>query len=187
MGFEQQHRLQQYQFGNKIIVQKPLPAPAALSTLTKENEGIEALALLSHNTYIALTENARDANDNIVGYIVNIKANNWQPFTLKATGDFRPTDLAVLSEKHLMLLERSYSVLGGTEARLSLINRKDIIPNATVTATELARFDNTSGIDNMEGLSIISNRKGAADIFLISDDNFNPLQKTILVWLKYEH
>lgn len=186
VGFEQQHRLQQYQFGNTIIAQKPLPAPATLSTLTKENEGVEALAPLSHNTYVALTENARDTNNNIVGYIVDIKTNNWQPFTLKATGDFRPTDVAVLNEKQLMLLERSYSILGGTEARLSLINRADIKPDATITSTELARFDNTSGIDNMEGLSITQNRKGAADIFLISDDNFNPLQKTILVWLKYQ-
>lgn len=187
VGFEQQHRLQQYQFGNTIIAQKSLPAPAALSTLTKENEGIEALAPLSHNTYVALTENARDTSNNIIGYIVDIKTNNWQPFTLKATGDFRPTDLAILNKKYLLLLERSYSVFGGTEARLSLINRGDIKPDAIITTTELARFDADSGIDNMEGLSITQNRNGTADIFLISDDNFNPLQKTILVWLKYAH
>ena len=56
-------------------------------------------------------------------------------------------------------------------------------PGAVLETTELARFNNKSDIDNMEGMDVIHNKDGSKDIFLISDDNFNPLQHTILVWL----
>ncbi len=183
VGFEQHHRIAQYRFGKTIVLEKTFPAPPELEHITKENEGIEALVPLSHDTVFALTENARDANKNILGYIVNTKTKKWQTLALQPTENFSPTDIASLNKKYLILLERSYGLLDGMEARISLINRADIKPDALIKTTELAQLDSDSGIDNMEGISITQNRNGSADIFLISDDNFNPMQNTIVVWL----
>ena len=49
------------------------------------------------------------------------------------------------------------------------------------TRTQLAAFESASGIDNMEGLSIWTDRKGRVRMALISDDNFNLIQRTLLM------
>ena len=183
IAFEQRHRLGFYQLGDNITPEKTLPAPAELKLLTKPNGGIEALTKLSTDKLLAITEAAKDGHGNIVGYIVDTKKETWERLTLKPTGDFKPTELAVLDRKYLILLERSYKPLNGVKIRISLIKRSDIKPKAILETMELARFNNQSGIDNMEGMDVIRKSDGTKDILLISDDNFNPLQHTILVWL----
>jgi hypothetical protein len=51
------------------------------------------------------------------------------------------------------------------------------------SAEELAAFGPLSGIDNMEGLAVAPGPGGALTLWLVSDDNFNPPQRTILVAL----
>ena len=126
VAFEQQHRIGLYQLGETITLEKTLLAPKALSLMTKENKGIEGLVMFASNRLLAITEGVKNGEGNTMGYIVDIKKGEWQPLALKPTGAFRPTELAVLSKKHLLLLERSYSPVNGLEARISTINRADI-------------------------------------------------------------
>lgn len=183
IGFEQHHRIGLYQLGKKIENIKIFPAPEEMTHLNEPNQGIEALAELAPNRLLALTETPRDDTENPMGYIVDLKTGAWQKLYLKKTDAFRPTELAAFDDKHLLLLERSYGVLNGMEARISLIKRSDIRPDAVLETTELARFDDHTDIDNMEGIATLKNKDGSTDILLISDDNFNPVQQTILVLL----
>lgn len=183
VGFEQRHRIGFYEFGDTINLEKTLPAPAELNVLTKPNTGIEALTKLSPHQLLAITEGVKDEQGNIISYLVDLKKENWARLALKPTGNFKPTELAVLDLKYIALLERSYNPIDGVKVRISLIKRKDIQPGAVLETIELARFSKESGIDNMEGMDVIRNSDGTRDLLLISDDNFNPLQHTILVWL----
>jgi len=183
IGFEQLHRIALYQLGKESEKEKTFSAPAELSELTKPNEGIEALTQISADKLLALTESAKDESGNTIGYIVDMKSGEWQKLALRKKDAFRPTELAILDEKHLLLLERSYGLFNGLEVRISLISRADIRAGAVLQTKELGRFDHQSDIDNMEGMDVIRNKDGSTDIFLISDDNFNPLQHTLLVWL----
>ena len=45
----------------------------------------------------------------------------------------------------------------------------------------LAQFDNSAPIDNMEGVSVERRKDGKMILTLISDDNFNAFQRTVLL------
>jgi hypothetical protein len=45
----------------------------------------------------------------------------------------------------------------------------------------LVQGDQAYEIDNMEGLSVHRDARGKTVLTLISDDNFNPLQRTVLL------
>ena len=49
------------------------------------------------------------------------------------------------------------------------------------TVTELAAFESESGIDNMEGIALWRDAKGALRLSLISDNNFNVIQRTLFM------
>lgn len=184
IAFEQFHRLARYTPGGVPQLQRSWPAPAELKKLAKPNEGFEAVVALTDTRAFALAENAPDEVGNHTGYLVNLLNGRTEKLKLKATETFHPTDLTTLPNGDLLLLERSYSVLGGVAARISLLKKVEIVPNTLLVPTELARLASGSGVDNMEGIAALPAKSGETDIFLLSDDNFNPLQKTILVWLK---
>ena len=56
-----------------------------------------------------------------------------------------------------------------------------IKPGALVDGPELLVADLNQQIDNMEGLSVHRAADGALVLTLISDDNFSPLQGTLLL------
>lgn len=181
VAFEQTHRLVHYNIdlAKKPFIYRTRNAPDDVATLLPANSGIEAMVQLDKDRFFVLSEGSRDPVGNLRGYIVNTD-NKWELLNLKATEEFLPTDMAMLPSGDVVLLERSYRVLSGVKMRLSLIKKSDIAPGAIITTQELARMDGGMGIDNMEGITV-ERGKGGTSLLLISDDNFNPLQNTILV------
>ena len=57
----------------------------------------------------------------------------------------------------------------------------EVKPGARITGEVLGRFDMGYEIDNMEGLGVTRSAAGEILLTLISDDNFSPLQRTILL------
>lgn len=182
VSFEQDHRLVHYDFGDKPYIFRTHSIPESVTSLiTHRNKGIEAIAPLDDKRMIALAEDSRDPEGNLRGWIIEEK--QWNVFTLKATEAFSPTDIAVLPNGDALLLERSYSIFGGMMARISQIKKDDLKAGAVIETKELARFGSGSGIDNMEGFTLLPGKDGAMTLLLISDDNSNPLQNTLLVSL----
>jgi hypothetical protein len=60
-----------------------------------------------------------------------------------------------------------------------------LAPGATVDGTELMFADMGYQIDNLEGLSISRADNGDVLFTLVSDDNFSPLQRTILLQFQF--
>ena len=54
-------------------------------------------------------------------------------------------------------------------------------PGATVHAEELARLASPYTVDNLEGLAATKGPRGETLLWLVSDDNFNPFQRTLLL------
>ena len=48
-------------------------------------------------------------------------------------------------------------------------------------AEELARLASPYAVDNLEGLAATKGPRGETLLWLISDDNFNPLQRNLLL------
>jgi hypothetical protein len=61
-----------------------------------------------------------------------------------------------------------------------------IKPGALVDGAELITADMGQQIDNMEALSVHRDSGGALVLTLISDDNFSPLQRTLLLQFTLE-
>jgi hypothetical protein len=178
--FEQRHRIWRYDGpGNPFLsAAHPVRTPAAMATLPK-NEGIEAAVFLGADRMLLLSEGGRTASGDLQGWIGAGK--RWQPLTLAATGEFVPTDLSMLPNGDVLLLERSYSLLAGAGARLSILPIASIAPGARLAGREIAVIRPPLTVDNFEDVAARKAADGATLIYIMSDDNQNLLERTLLL------
>ncbi|MEM7653371.1 MAG: esterase-like activity of phytase family protein, partial [Pseudomonadota bacterium] len=109
-------------------------------------------------------------------------------------GDYRPVDAVALPNRHqILLLERAFSVFGGFRSRLSLIDvAPEVLCGSNQGATDqaplpsrvLATLNDLIPAENYEGLALRESERGLY-IFLISDDNQNFIQRTLLIQLRW--
>ena len=79
------------------------------------------------------------------------------------------------------MLLRDYIPLIGVSIRLHRYRLgEDGFPDPA-TREDLAAFESSGGIDNMEGIALWTDADGRTRLALISDDNYNALQRTLLV------
>ncbi|NWH07718.1 MAG: esterase-like activity of phytase family protein [Alphaproteobacteria bacterium] len=185
VGFEQRHRIGLYRFAAEGMAAKPrimdVPAPLGDAPL---NNGLEALCALPDGRIIAVTEELLDKAGNTLGAILPPPGARGAAatFSLTRDGDYSPTDLALLPEGDLMLLERRFSPATGVGMRLRRIATKDLEGSGPARGEVVAELNMTFAIDNMEGLSARADEEGRTLLYVVSDDNFNaPIQRTILL------
>ena len=143
-----------------------------------DNGGIEAMAPLKNNSIFLLSENLIHPDDKIAGYLLS--DNKLKKVYVKKNGSFKPTDMSSLPEGNILLLERSFSPLRGASARISIIKYEDLKPNSVILPLTLDTLKPPMVVDNFEGISFLKLNDGGYYIFILSDDNFNFLQKTLL-------
>lgn len=148
----------------------------------ENNAGLEALATLPDGRLIAVTEGFDARGFTVV--VVNQRG-RVAIGRLPKPSRHQVTGADVGPDGRFYLLLRDYSIVRGVSIRLL---RYRLGPNGLPdpeSATPLAAWESASGIDNMEGVSVFRDGDdGPVTVWLISDDNFNPLQRTILVALK---
>ena len=69
-------------------------------------------------------------------------------------------------------------------ARLARIAGGAIVPGAVLEGVEIARLSLPLTVDNFEGLAVRRDAAGGLLVYLVSDDNFNPLQRTLLLMFR---
>ena len=92
--------------------------------------------------------------------------------------------MALLPNGDLLLLERRFSMLAGVGMQMRLIEKDDIVPGALVDGPVLIHVGQRYSIDNMEGLAVREDSNGDLLIYAISDNNFNMLQRTLLLMFR---
>ncbi|MDP6621402.1 MAG: esterase-like activity of phytase family protein [Alphaproteobacteria bacterium] len=178
VSFERRHRIWLYPGAKPHkSVPQALPPPPGLGRAPR-NGGIEALAPLPGGGLLVLTEGLAAAGG-LRGW--HYDGQNWLALIYQTTGQFKPTDLAALPGGGFMVLERRYTTLGGPAARLQII--AGITPGAPLIGREIATMALPLTVDNMGGLAVVPTAAGLA-VYLLSDDNFHPLQRTLL--MKFE-
>jgi len=172
VGFEQDHRLWRY----PTLAGRPSPveAPAGLAD-APANGGLEALARLDDGRILALTEELA-VPGGTRGWVG--APGRWQTLTLAVDGGFAATAAAVLPGGDVLVLQRRFPPVG---ARVLRIDAAAIKPGAILRGDELARLEGTDTVDNMEGIAARRGANGETLIYLLSDDNFSPLQQTLLM------
>ena len=176
VAFERDHRLLRYLPG--ILVPERLPHPEELAS-APANGGIEGLTFLKDGRLFAVAEELTRGG-RAVGWISD--AEGWSPLTYVLSDGFVVTDLATLPEGDVLALERRYTMRIGVAARVRRIAAGAIAPGAELAGEMIAELRPPLVLDNMEGISARRDSSlGRTLIYMISDDNFNPLQRTLLL------
>lgn len=174
IAFERDHRIMGVGADNWMTSRIQ---PNAFERL-RSNSGIEALAALPDGRLLAIAERKRSGDTPF--YVID-KAGKVSQGTLPRTSRHSVTGADIGPDGLLYLVLRHYSPLWGVSGRLIRMGLgADGLPDAT-TSEDLAVFTSSSGIDNMEGISLWTDPAGRTRLTLISDDNYSGLQRTILV------
>lgn len=147
------------------------------------NTGFEAATVIAggpqKGTIVAIAENYPDARGHHSGWL-------WVdgeplPFALTVTPGYAISDAVSLDNGALVVLERHASWLGSFAMRLRYIAPGSIRPGAVVEGALLMQAEGSEEIDNMEAISVHRNAANETILTLMSDDNFNYLERTMLL------
>ncbi len=154
-----------------------LKSPPGLEQAPR-NEGIEALTRLADGRLLALTEGLR-ASGGTVGWVGG--GRRWSTVTWRTGGGFQPTGAATLPDGDVLVLERRILPPG---ARVRLLKSADIAEGVALDGKEIARFEGALTFDNMEGIDARRNDADETLVYLVSDDNYSFLQRTLLLMFR---
>lgn len=180
VAFERNHRVWAYDMATDGFEAKA--RPISISPDLKDavnNKGLEALASLPDGSMLAMTEGTMVAEDQIKGW--RVSSETTADVTLRRVAPFDLTDIALLPSGDLLTLERRFSTLGGVGAQIRRIKAAALDKAAPLDGDILYRSTAGQTVDNMEGISIRTAPDGRTFVYVVSDDNFNPLQRTLLL------
>ncbi|MBU3077031.1 esterase-like activity of phytase family protein [Sphingomonas quercus] len=101
-------------------------------------------------------------------------------FVYRPPDGYDPSDATQLPDGRLLVLNRRVSLMEGFTAVLTVVDPGAIRRGATVAGTEIARLAPPLVTDNFEGIAATSTG-GRTIITLVSDDNFLPIERTLLL------
>ncbi|SEA44812.1 esterase-like activity of phytase family protein [Rubrimonas cliftonensis] len=155
-----------------------IDAPPAFAALQR-NSGLEALAAGPDGALYAIPERS-GALERPFPVHRRAPSGAWSVGALPRAAPFLVTDAAIEPEgRTLYVLERDFALLsGGFSWRVRAADLSDwpmLAPRTVLTVN--------GGVDNMEGLSVWRDAGGATRLLIVADDNFQPLQRTLLLEL----
>lgn len=180
VSFERRHRIEVYPPADPPFARPPrtLRLPPEVSKAPR-NGGIEALTTLPDGRLLFLLEDLVDGEAH-VGFVG--RDGDWSRLLYRAADGFSPVGACPLADGSCVMLERAFGLPGGFSARLVRVRPGGWTAGNAVVGEELARLRSPQLVDNYEGIA--SARFGSDEIlFLISDDNYSFLQRTLLVAL----
>ena len=186
VSFERNHRIWRYPTLDGTPVPINLPEDFARQP---ENGGVEALTMLPDGRIVAISEEYSLSPGSLVGWIGQPGADgrySWQTFQYASIPDFNPTALATTPEGDLLMLDRAYDVARGVRIRVLRVEAAELRPGNTIHPRELARLVSPVAVDNLEGVAASKGSRGETLLWLISDDNFNAIQRNLLLLFELE-
>ncbi len=184
VSFEQRHRLWIYRGRNNPFFYRPqeIRLPRILER-AHPNQGVEALVRLADGRYVGLAEGFPLGAGDLLGWVRDSDRPDaeWREFTYRRHRLFRPSGAALLPNGDVVLVERRFTWVGGFAARIATLKSTEIRPGATLAARPIAEFDRAPLAENFEGIAARGDSDGRTFIYMVSDDNFNFLQRTLLV------
>lgn len=172
VSFEQDHRVLVYAPDGRV---RRLNLPAGLKM--PDNSGLEALAYW--------TDPATGQAGLIMGlergdaFSCNPEGGDCRQILERGRDNpkgFRLTGLDALPDGRLVALYRAFSLWNGLRAVVAEVRPGDERP-----VRPLVRLAGALAVDNMEGIAALPGPAGGVRVYVVSDDNFNMLQRTLLL------
>ncbi len=140
-----------------------------------DNRQLEAVTLWKPDTLLAFAETKVNEGDDLLGAMEAYPGNGKTAVTRMLSGG-------------LYMLERRFSFLGGLGMELRHIAPSEIREGARLNGEVLANLSfQDANIDNMEGIAVRRGPKGEIFLYIISDDNYSPLQRTLLLMFEVKN
>lgn len=149
------------------------------------NRGAEAMVRLSDGRFLVIGE---DEGPDGASPAMLFLGDPADPATRAVPARYRPprghrfTDAALLPNGRLLLLSRGFTLSGGWSAAL-LTAALPARPGEIIQTFAVATLSSPLTVDNMEALGV-TREHGRTIVWIASDDNLNPVQRTLL--LKFE-
>lgn len=186
LSFERAHRLWFYDTPGGVAT-GALQVPASMAE-QPDNGGIEAVVAFANGELLLFSEEkpALVGGNKEDSAVWLLRGGQWHDLAWPARDDFKPTDAVALPNGDILVLQRYFTPLVGPKARISRIAAADIQPGAVLKATLLAEWARPVSVDNMEALDIRRAEDGSTWLYVMSDDNQNRLQRTLLMVFRLE-
>ena len=188
VGFEQRHRIWRYPPGDEAAGEGLAGIPIQVEgppQLQRQpsNGGMEAMTRSRDGRIVLMSEEHSEAAGTTMGWIGVPLGNGylWSSFRYATIPDFRVTSMARLADGSFVTLERAFDMLRGVRVRVMQFDAAQLASGGAVTAQELARLALPYAVDNLEAVATTSGRRGETLLWLLSDDNFNKFQRTLLL------
>ncbi len=185
IGLERVNRVLRFDFSKGFTRARGevVPLPPAASRLPF-NKGLEALVFVPKGmplagTLIAISERGLDAKGNLIGFLVGGPAPGQ--FSVRRTENFDVSDAVLLASGELLVLERKFSWFSGIGIRIRRIALASVAPGAVLDGPSIFEADLGDEVDNMEGIDAHVTPEGDTVLTMVSDDNFSPIQRTLLL------
>lgn len=191
IGFERAHEIWRYTADLASSEAGTDPRPMAA---WPSNGGAEAMVRGPDGSFLVFSEAAQGPEGSTEALLFRTDPSD-QPkdtdgstpavvrFFYRPPDGYRVTDAASLSDGRALLLNRRFSVPRGLSAIVTVVDVDRVDGGQIIEGRPIAQLDAPLAIDNMEAIAVQEER-GATVVWLASDDNFNPLQRTLL--LKFE-
>jgi hypothetical protein len=185
IGLERVNQLLRFDFSKGFTQARGevVALPPAAATLPR-NKGLEALVFVPRGkplggTLLAFSERGLTPDGNLIAFLVGGPSPGQ--FSVRRTDNFDISDAVLLPSGELLILERKFSWFTGVNIRIRSIALKSIAPGALVDGPAIFNADLGHEIDNMEGIDVHVTAEGETVLTMVSDDNFSPLQRTLLL------
>ena len=180
VAFERRHRILHYPEASPPFSKPPVPFPLPEGAEdAPANAGLKALAHVGRGFLVTIAERMTVGGGALAAWVG--RGGVWEPFGYVRKPGMRVTDAALLPAGDLLVLEHRYSAASGSVVRFVRVARNSIAPRQRVEGRELALLEPPLTTENFEGVAIRRGEGREALIYVISDDNFNPLQRTLLM------
>jgi hypothetical protein len=182
VSFERHHRIWHYPTLDGVPTAINLPEDFDRQPW---NGGVETITALPDGRLVAISEEYEVSPGLLAGWLGQPTAARdrytWQSFRYTKIADFNPTAIRPLPDGGFVLLERAFDMARGVRIRILQADAAAFQAGAVVTPREIARLASPLAVDNLEGVAAIKGSHGETLLWLISDDNFNALQRNLLL------
>jgi hypothetical protein len=177
-GFEQTNRI--WRYDRSTFAVRGSAAPPAMERWNA-NHGAEAMVRLRDGRFLVFNEGRGGDSDALLfAGDPSVPGTAAVRLRYRPPAGFRITDAGLLPDGRLVLLHRRVGLFEGFTARLTLARPPAPVPGALIEGEEAAAFEGAVTRDNFEALSV-GREGGRTILWLASDDNYNKLQRTLLL------
>ena len=182
IGFENKHRIGRF---DTLRASEETLALLPGSDALPPNGSFESVLALPDGRIVAVAETTGDWAAGSPGWIVD--GPDITRFAIAKDGWFAPTDLALGPEgAWVYLLERRFTLIGGFAARIRRFPFAALQTGARIEPVTLAEIIGPPLAENYEGLATTRDAAGRIVIYAISDDNFQAIQRTLLLQFRLD-